>query len=250
MPTELDEDFQDEIEVEDEQEQSDEVSGTIPETTPGQDEEQTDSAAGAEEQVRDEPRQVSRAERRFQALANQAKAADERAAKMERELQEFRAERQRHQSQVQEKEPTQEEMSMWSTDQVVQYRLDKATSKFNQTLSQMQFQALEATDKSSYDSLCATDARAKKYSAEVEQKLTDLRMQGQNAPRAQVLRWLIGDKLLNQAPKDVEKQRKRGAENIVRQRGSQPAPRSDQTSTRGAKSEAEKRRQRLENITF
>jgi hypothetical protein len=114
----------------------------------------------------------------------------------------------------------------------------------------MQFQALEATDKSSYDSLCVTDARAKKYSAEVEQKLTDLRMQGQNAPRAQVLRWLIGDKLLNQAPKDVEKQRKRGAENIVRQRGSGPAPRSDQTSTRGAKSEAEKRRQRLENITF
>jgi hypothetical protein len=114
----------------------------------------------------------------------------------------------------------------------------------------MQFQSLEASDKAQYESLCASDTRARRYSEDVERKLVDLRTQGQNAPRAQVLRWLIGDKVLSQASKDVAKQRKRGEENIARQRGSKPAPRSDQQGGRQAKSEAEKRRERLENMTF
>lgn len=245
----FDEDLPDEIETEDEQELGHEEGGSISEATPGQDERQTEgeegagSAAGA-----GEARQVSRAERRFQALSNQAKSADERAQRLERELQEFRAERQRQQAQ--EKEPTQEEMALWSTDQIVQYKLDRATGKFNQTLQRMHFDSMEANDKTAFESLCTTDARAKKYSAEVEQKLVDLRMQGQNAPRAQVLRWIIGDKLLTQAPKEVQKQRQRGQENIARQRGSASAPRSDQEGGRKAKTEADKRRERLENITF
>ena len=251
--TDFDEDLQDE-EIEDANDQDADAEGSdTSENTPGQDEQQAESEGGADGQVREEQtegRVLSRGERRFQKLANETREANTRAERLERELQEFRAERQRQSAQTQEREPSAEEMSLWSTDQIVQYRLDKATGKFNQTLQHMQFQNMESTDKSSFQSLCASDARAKKYADEVETRLLELRRQGQNAQREVILKYVLGEKLMQQAPKAAAAQRKQGQQRIARQQGSSPAPRSDTRAARQAESEAEKRNKRLENMTF
>jgi len=109
---------------------------------------------------------------------------------------------------------------------------------------------MESTDKSSFQSLCASDARAKKYADEVETRLLELRRQGQNAQREVILKYVLGEKLMQQAPKAAAAQRKQGQQRIARQQGSSPAPRSDTRAARQAESEAEKRNKRLENMTF
>jgi len=251
--TDFDEDLQDE-EIEDAvSEDADAESPDASDGSSGQTEQQAESEVSPEGEVREEPQQdrvLSRGERRFQRLANETREANTRAERLEREVQEMRAERQRQTAQTQEREPSAEEMSLWSTDQIVQYRLDKATGKFNQTLQQMQFQNQESSDKTSFQSLCATDARAKKYADEVETRLLELRRQGQNAQREVILKYLLGEKLLQQSAKATSQQRKQGEQRIARQRGSNPPPRSDTRAGRQAETEAEKRAKRLENVTF
>ena len=251
--TDFDEDLQDE-EIEDAvSEDADAESSDASDGSSGQDEQQAESEVSPEREVREEQtesRVLSRGERRFQRLANETREANIRAERLERELQEIRAERQRQTAQTQEREISAEEMSLWSTDQIVQYRLDKATGKFNQTLQQMQFQNQESSDKTSFQSLCATDSRAKKYADEVETRLLELRRQGQNAQREVILKYLLGEKLLQQSAKATSQQRKQGEQRIARQRGSNPPPRSDTRAGRQAETEAEKRAKRLENVTF
>ena len=251
--TDFDEDLQDE-EIEDAvSEDADAESTDTSDGSSGEVEQQTESEVGSEREVREEQtesRVLSRGERRFQRLANETREANTRAERLERELQDIRAERQRQTVQTQEREPSAEEMSLWSTDQIVQYRLDKATGKFNQTLQQMQFQNQESADKTSFHSLCASDSRAKKYADEVETRLLELRRQGQNAQREVILKYLLGEKLLQQSAKATSQQRKQGEQRIARQRGSNPPPRSDTRAGRQAETEAEKRARRLENVTF
>ena len=251
--TDFDEDLQDE-EIEDANDQDADAEGSdASEGSSGQDEQQAESEVSSEREVREEQtesRVLSRGERRFQRLANETREANTRAERLERELQDIRAERQRQTVQTQEREPSAEEMSLWSTDQIVQYRLDKATGKFNQTLQQMQFQNQESADKTSFHSLCASDSRAKKYADEVETRLLELRRQGQNAQREVILKYLLGEKLLQQSAKATSQQRKQGEQRIARQRGSNPPPRSDTRAGRQAETEAEKRAKRLENVTF
>ena len=251
--TDFDEDLQDE-EIEDAvSEDADAESTDTSDGSSGEAEQQTESEVGSEREIREEQtesRVLSRGERRFQRLANETREANTRAERLERELQDIRAERQRQTVQTQEREPSAEEMSLWSTDQIVQYRLDKATGKFNQTLQQMQFQNQESADKTSFHSLCASDLRAKKYADEVETRLLELRRQGQNVQREVILKYLLGEKLLQQSAKATSQQRKQGEQRIARQRGSNPPPRSDTRAGRQAETEAEKRAKRLENVTF
>ena len=251
--TDFDEDLQDE-EIEDAiSEDADAESTDTSDGSSGEAEQQTESEVGSEREIREEQtesRVLSRGERRFQRLANETREANTRAERLERELQDIRAERQRQTVQTQEREPSAEEMSLWSTDQIVQYRLDKATGKFNQTLQQMQFQNQESADKTSFHSLCASDSRAKKYADEVETRLLELRRQGQNVQREVILKYLLGEKLLQQSAKATSQQRKQGEQRIARQRGSNPPPRSDTRAGRQAETEAEKRAKRLENVTF
>jgi hypothetical protein len=243
----LHEDNLDEGEVQDEK-----PEGGQDDAASGQDEQQADGEAGSEGEVRPEaqPRQVSRGERRFQTLSNSVKDANERATKLERELREERAARQRREAQETRKEPTAEEMALWTTDQIVDYKLGKSQASFQQTLQQIQFQTMESSDQAAFSTLCATDPRAKKYAGEVEQRLADLRAQGQNVPRANLLRWIIGDKVMAGAGKQVQRQRQQGQDRIRRQQSLSTTPRSDAAGNRGAKTDAEKRLERIENITF
>jgi hypothetical protein len=215
-----------------------------------QDEGQTDGEEAAEEVEAQSERKPSRGESRFQKLANEAREAREENARLKREFDEFKAEQSRRAATVEKKEPTAEEMALWSTEQVIDYKLQKATGQFTQTLQQLQWNTQEANDKAAFERLKLSDPRAKKYADEVETRLAAIRKQGQNVDRESLLKFVIGEKVYQGGGKAAAKQKKQGEEQIRRQRTSPPAGRSDVRGGRTQESEAEARRKRLENVVF
>jgi hypothetical protein len=212
------------------------------------DEGEGDGEGGTQESVRAEPRQVSRGESRFQKLANEAREAREEAARVSRELNELKQAQQREQQR--EREPSAEEMALWTPEQRSDYKLEKATRGFTAAMQQVQLQSADLADKSSFDMQCATQPLWKKYSGEVEKRLADLRKQGQSAPREAILKFILGEKLLTGGGKARTRQAQQGQRRIQRQQGADAPPRSDTGGGRRQLSEAEKRAKRLENVTF
>jgi hypothetical protein len=215
-----------------------------------QDEGQTDGKE-ADEEVDPQPeRKPGRGEARFQKLANEAREAREEAARVKRELDEFRAEQSRKAAVADKKEPTAEEMALWSTEQIIDYKLQKATGQFGQTLQQLQWNTQESNDKAAYERLKLSDPRAKKYADEVETRLANIRKQGQNVDRESLLKFIIGEKVFQGGGKAAAKQKKDGEAQIRRQTTKPPGGGSDVRGGRTPETEAEARRKRLENVTF
>jgi len=214
-----------------------------------QDEGQADGEEAGDEEVV-ETKKPSRGESRFQKLANEAREAREHSSRIEREFNEFKAEQSRRAAVVEKKEPTDDEMALWSTQQIIDYKLQKATSGFQQNLQQLQWNTQEANDKAAFERLQLSDPRAKKYAAEVETRLASIRKQGQNVDREALLKFVIGEKVFQGGGKAAAKQKKQGEEQIRRQRTNPSAGQSDVRGGRTEQNEAEARRKRLENITF
>lgn len=198
-----------------------------------------------DEEVRVKP---SRAETRFQKLSQTAKEAREEAAAARREADELKARLSRlEQPKEQVKEPTADEMALWSPDQIIDYKLNKATSRFEQTLGQLQFQTYDAGDKASFKALCASDPVAAKYADEVESRLSDMRSKGQNVDRERLLTYIVGEKVRQGGGKAKKEQAKEGQRRIERQTVRPGSSKGDQeTPRRGGKTLEE----RLEGITF
>lgn len=106
------------------------------------------------------------------------------------------------------------------------------------------FEARDVADKTKFDRLEATHPGVyKRYSAKVEQKVTEFRAQGNLIPRSEVLKWMIGEDALSGTIQPKTKTTKTDAPTKV-DRGRMPGTRSD-TNGKGSPSEREKRRERL-----
>jgi hypothetical protein len=241
-----DEDLHDE-EIEDLKDGEHEEGGGETDDASEQDEREADSEETAEEVAAKKP---SRGEARFQKLANEAREAREHSARVEREFNEFKAEQSRRAATVEKKEPTADEMALWSTEQVIDYKLQKATGAFTQNLQQLQWNTQEANDKAAFERQQLSDSRAKKYAGEVETRLADLRKQGQNVSREALLKYIVGEKVMAGVSKATAKQKKDGEAQIRRQKTAPLGGASDVRGGRTQESEAEARRKRLENLTF
>jgi hypothetical protein len=249
MPDIEDEDLHDE-EIENLEDGEHEEGGGETDDASEQNEGQDDGEEVSDEEVVAEAKKPSRGESRFQKLANEAREAREHSSRIEREFNEFKAEQSRQRATVEKKEPTAEEMALWSTEQVIDYKLQKATGQFSQNLQQLQWNTYESNDKAAFERLQLSDPRAKKYAAEVETRLASIRKQGQNVDREALLKFIIGEKVFQGGGKAAAKQKKEGEAQIRRQRTNPPAGQSDVRGGRTQDSEAEARRKRLENITF
>jgi hypothetical protein len=242
-----DEDLHDD-EIEDLEDGEHEEGGGEADDASEQDEGKADGEEGIDEEV--VAKKPGRGESRFQKLANEAKEAREHASRVERELNEFKAEQSRRAAVVEKKEPTAEEMALWSTEQIIDYKLQKATGAFSQNLQQLQWNTQEANDKAAFERLQLSDPRAKRYAAEVETRLAGIRKQGQNVDREALLKFIIGEKVFQGGGKAAAKQKKQGEEQIRRQKTNPSGGGSDVRGGRTKDSEAEARRKRLENVTF
>jgi hypothetical protein len=106
-------------------------------------------------------------------------------------------------------------------------------------------QAMDTNDRTSFQQLSVTKPDIyKRYSERVETELTKMRERGQAAPRAAILRFLIGEDALagKFTKKPPAEPKKDGVD-----RGRSPGARSD-VAARGSLTEHQKRTKRLENI--
>ena len=206
---------------------------------------------GRQEEVDGTERRPSRGEARFQRLSREAREAKEAAAAAQRELQQFRAEQQARQAQVQEREPTAEDMALWTPQQIIDYQLNKATKGFTQQLQQLQFNSQNSSDIATFTAQQASDPIAKRYAAEVEAMHAEILRAGQMPPPRNVLLDVVyGRALRRKAAEAVPKQRKDGERRIERQRVQAPGGQGDVSRGRERLSDSAAREKRLENATF
>ena len=199
----------------------------------------------AEEEVEVEAR-PSRAETRFQKLANEAKEAREESARVRRELDEFKAS-QRQQAQQESPDQVAQRLALMTPEERLEYKLDQAERRNSQTMANMQFQMQDAGDKSAFLALCASDATAARYTEKVEAELSRLRSQGQNVSREALFTYMLGKDIRSKSGAARAKQGKDGERRIARQKVAPGNSRGDrQPERRGEKSLEE----RLANVTF
>lgn len=196
---------------------------------------------GDEEAVDAKP---SRAETRFQRLANEAKAAREEAAAARRETEELRRGQQsaRQQQETQEQEAAR--LALMTPDERVEYKLDKAERRHQQQLQMLSFQQEDRADKMEFAAKAASNSVYAKYKDEVESRLTDLRAKGQNVSREALLKFVIGEQALNGAgsKKPAQAAKKR----VDAQRVNPGSSRGDTASSRGRGEPSLEKR--LENV--
>ena len=109
-------------------------------------------------------------------------------------------------------------------------------------------EAQDLSDKADFSQIAMThQAKAyEKYKSRVEDELKVMRSRGQNAPRRQIMAFLLGKDLLEGNVKSTAKSKE---ENKPAKRASTPGARSDVSSSgSGRMTEAEKRAKRLENV--
>lgn len=106
------------------------------------------------------------------------------------------------------------------------------------------FQAQDLNDRTAFQAKFSADPRRQKYEPRIEAELQKMRQNGQNAPREALYYLMLGKDIAEGRLKPKAKPRTPAADVP---RGRSPGVRSD-VSARGAKTEHEKRRARLENM--
>lgn len=91
----------------------------------------------------------------------------------------------------------------------------------------VQFQLQDQADRAQFQSQVTTNPLAAKYAERVEAELQKLRAAGQNAPRATILAYLVGQDMLTKAPAAVSKQRAASASRVKSAQGSPPNSRGN-----------------------
>lgn len=240
-PEEGDDDFEDFEEL-------DEHEGEEPEGTEGEEDQPAE-----EEGSEDEPpaRKPSRAQARIEELDRRtrefervAQEAASRAEAAERRLAELsgpsRADAERRE---------QERLAAMDPWDRAQYQARQSEERINGRIEALRRESAEATDRSEFASACAANPAIAKVKDKVEAELTKLRATGQTVPRATLAAYLIGQSVLEKAPKARERAAKRARGNLDRERarpagGASDAPRGRDGDDRTA------RDKRLENYTF
>ena len=199
------------------------------------------------EQDVDEPtrRKPSRSEARIQRLA--AERAADRAEKeqLRRELAELRGTvHARTQNETAEQEGAR--LALMTPEERSEYRLNKATENHRRDMANLAMRLEDSSDRSAFEAKATVDPVYRRHAAEVEQRLTALRQQGQNIGREHLLRYIVGEKALERARKDGNRHERRGKEAIERERVKPGNGRGDVQSRRGK--EADTPRKRLEGV--
>lgn len=215
-----------------------------------------DQGQQADDQDQDDdqppPRQPSRAERRIQELDRRAQdfervaqEAAQRAEAAERRLNEVLNGPSRAEAERREAERL-AAMDPWDREQ---HQRRQSEQKLTGEIQALRREQAEATDRSEFAAACATNPSLAKVKDKVEAELQKLRATGQNVPRATLAAYLIGQSVLEKAPKARERAARKAAGNLDRERarpanGASDAPRGRDKDERAA------RDKRLEDYTF
>lgn len=215
-----------------------EDAGQDPGEQEGEDEgDETPDAEGDDEGSVDDPpaRKPSRAQSRIQALTKTANEAKERADRLDREMQEFRAEQRQRANAAQQESPTEKAARRALMDPVEIMREDMQESEKRTAalLQQHAIQANEQNDKLTYNSILRDAPHLKKYDEAVEKLRTEQQARGVFVPREVLLDLAIGRAARASAAKAVPKAKKEGQRRIEGQQSRPASARGDTATARG-----------------
>jgi hypothetical protein len=213
------------------EEAADEVSD--PENPDGEEAEGDDEAGLLEGE---QPARPSRREATVLRAKEQARTEREAREKSDREVAELKVRLEQLQRSQQGKEDPEEEerkMALMTPRELVDYKLNKALGGFTQQMAMSQFQTADVADKTAFQTLCASDPRARRFAGKVEQILAEHRQRGQNVKREDLLKYVVGEEVFKKPAKTPDKQRQDGQRNIQRHTTKPVNARGDVATNRG-----------------
>lgn len=191
-----------------------------------------ETEAGQEPEAAQAQEGLGRASKRIQALRREAQEERERAALLQRELE---AERARVRQPAQSTEESDDAFNarlalMDDPEKRLVARIERSEKRHQRELLITRMQAADAADKASFTSKAAYDPRYKKYADRVEQVLAEERRNGRDYPRETVLRFVLGEAVINSKGKST--QRQDAAARVQRQQARADSGRSDVSGQR------------------
>jgi hypothetical protein len=191
----------------------------------------------------------SRGENRFQTIANRAKAAEERATRLEQEFAQFRQQN-GSQDEAVRRQREAERYALLSPEEQMREDIRRADERNTQQLRQIQFQLQEQQDINNFNTIVnGSNGRFNKYKEAVENQVKLLRAQGSTIPRELVLDYMIGKEVREKGLGAASRQAASGKAKIASQKTSPSNNRGDVNNrSRQPANEQAARRQRLEGL--
>lgn len=195
-------------------------------------------------------RKPTRAEERIRKLAKERKEAKEELETLKRQI--ASSGQNQQQQRPQQVDPAQEAAfrASLSPEELIRYDVNKILTTQKQQSDLQIFNMQDMMDRQAFQLRANTSSTHRRYGAEVERRLLDLRTnQRMNVSREVILANIVGEAVLSGKHKTVS--RDKAKENMKKNKTRPSSGRSDTTreATRGG-SEREKRRKRLESVTF
>lgn len=211
-----------------------------------------DDAGDGDDPPQHQQRQPTRGENRVQRLSREAREAREEAARLRGENE---ALQRRPATPGQSPAEIAAERDRRLAGMTEAQRLEFLITETNQTtqnqINEIRFASWDSGDKAEFSAQCAGNPALKAIEKEVEQRLTEMRKSGQNAPRETVAKYLLGEKALAKAPRARNAGRRREQEGRE-QHQARPANGRGDVAPHGQRrtSDREARRKRLENMNI
>ena len=240
--------------------ESDEAEGVAQSDGDGEIPEGVDESAevGGEDGNEGDATQDAIAEAAAQSQVSNKSRAQERIRRQQEELQRERAradaaERERQQllqqiqSQSSQAEQLRQQQFLESLDPSERqaYMLQQQMEQMRREVQQQQFAQADMTDKIGFQQRALQNPMIAKYVDRVEETLATMRAKGQTAPRESILKFLIGEEVLNKAPAVVAKATRAASKPV-----SKPLRSRGNAAASGGRDEDADLEERLSKLTF
>lgn len=236
------------LEAEDELEVEDEVEDEVEEGDEGEESDEADEGADdGDEEAKAAIQVKTKKEGRFAVLARRAKEAEERAQKVEEDLQRFQQQR-IHQDRAAWEAAERVKLDNMLPDERAAYLSDQRFNHMQMQLQQTQFQMAEMAEKTSFESKASVNPTYAKYADRVEKMKADYLKDGKNVSRENILYHLIGKDALGKGTKAGARLRANGAAKKAAAKGRPASGRGDMAgSSRGQDDSLEALESRLKD---
>jgi hypothetical protein len=119
-----------------------------------------------------------------------------------------------------------------------------------QQMQRQQWEMQEQGDRANFMAQSAGNPTMAKYAARVEERLSQMRAGGQNAPRESIFYFLLGQDVARRGPAAAAKQRTASASRLKTAQGTPTRMRSDASESASDDESLESLEKRLGNMTF
>jgi len=212
----------DEIEPPELDDPADELLDDEPETDPPEDEPDASDEPDPEPLAAREPARRGASEV-IRESKRRAKEAEERTARLEREMADLRTAmtqpRMSEAEMYRAQQAEQERLQLMSPEERADYRVAQAEQRIRAEMQQVRFTSAEAADKAAFKSLAQSNPLAKKYAVEVEADFARRLAAGKPVEREIILQNLVGKAMIDRAVSASAKQGKAASRRVAAAEG-------------------------------